>query len=229
MPSTLLSPSGHRATFTSILRVGRHPENDLVLDDAAVSGWQAVLEWKHEAWQVRDVGSRNGTTLNGRTLIGPRPLKAGDALRFAGGEAWTVAALDPPPPSEGLRSTQVRPAGPPVPDDFALELLRAGLTGGTIVAVHGGERRAVEAAQPFLLLDLLARKPQTWVPSAELVRAIWGRQEVSRGILSTLVHATRRLLKANGVAFDLIRSENGKYALDIPAERVRRGEAVTGT
>ena len=49
------------------LTVGRLPDNDLVVDDPSVSKRHAVLRWDNVARRctVRDLGSRNGTTING--------------------------------------------------------------------------------------------------------------------------------------------------------------------
>lgn len=50
------------------LRIGRSPDNDVVVDDALVSKAHAVVEacsGDSEAWQVRDLDSTNHTWLNG--------------------------------------------------------------------------------------------------------------------------------------------------------------------
>ena len=62
--------------------VGAEASNDLVLDDSAVSGVHAVLERLGNTWSVRDVGSRNGTFVNGERLTSERILHVGDELRF---------------------------------------------------------------------------------------------------------------------------------------------------
>ena len=56
--------------------VGRAPACDLVLDGKTVSGHHAVVEWNGTAWEVQDLGSRNGTyfgdeRLRARSLIAP--------------------------------------------------------------------------------------------------------------------------------------------------------------
>lgn len=61
------------------LTVGRH--GDIALQETSVSREHAVLTWNGDAWRVTDVGSRNGTFVNGvsvqRKLIVP-----GDVVRF---------------------------------------------------------------------------------------------------------------------------------------------------
>lgn len=64
------------------LTVGSAPHNDLVLDaDSTVSRLHAVVERFGQAWCLRDLTSRNGTTVNGVRLAGERPLHDGDEIR----------------------------------------------------------------------------------------------------------------------------------------------------
>jgi FHA domain-containing protein len=66
------------------LTVGRDTGCDLVLaDDEEVSRLHAELELVGGHWVLADHGlSRNGTFLNGERLLGERPLRDGDTLRF---------------------------------------------------------------------------------------------------------------------------------------------------
>ncbi len=49
-------------------RVGRHPEASIRLADSRVSRWHAEFEHAADGVHLRDLGSTNGTTLNGRPL-----------------------------------------------------------------------------------------------------------------------------------------------------------------
>src|SRR5690606_11210201 len=64
------------------LRIGRAPGNGLVLADQYASSSHAELVPAGDGWAVRDLGSSNGTLLNGRRLVsGPiQPLRDGDTL-----------------------------------------------------------------------------------------------------------------------------------------------------
>jgi putative nucleotidyltransferase with HDIG domain len=67
----------------SILRAGRLSTLEVVLDDASVSRRHAELRANGNAWRVRDLGSTNGTYLNGVRLgPGEMPLKIHDLVRF---------------------------------------------------------------------------------------------------------------------------------------------------
>ena len=75
--SEILPLAGERAT------VGTSPSNDLVVTgDPAVSHVHAVLERIASSWFVRDMGSRNGTYVNGERIIGDRALHHGDEIRL---------------------------------------------------------------------------------------------------------------------------------------------------
>ncbi len=46
--------------------LGAEEGNDIVLHDSYVSGYHARLHWDGASWWVEDLGSRNGTYVNGR-------------------------------------------------------------------------------------------------------------------------------------------------------------------
>ncbi len=62
------------------IHVGRAPENDLVLDSAAISRQHAYIGPRGDTWLLVDKGSANGTFVNGRRVTGPQELHDGDAL-----------------------------------------------------------------------------------------------------------------------------------------------------
>ncbi|MEX2530021.1 MAG: FHA domain-containing protein [Gemmatimonadota bacterium] len=67
--------------------IGRDPSADLRLDpdtDLAASKQHAELRREAGGWSVRDLGSRNGTFVNGVRAEGPVRLEPGDVIRFGG-------------------------------------------------------------------------------------------------------------------------------------------------
>lgn len=73
----LVALTGQRVT------VGKASTNDVSLDhDPTVSRLHAILENHGSAWSIRDVGSRNGTFINGEKIDAERVLRSGDELRL---------------------------------------------------------------------------------------------------------------------------------------------------
>lgn len=109
---------GDSVDFAQTLTVGRHPDNGLVLGDPQISSRHAVLEWTHTGCHIRDLGSRNGTSLNGKRIRGWTSIKQDDVLRFGGASAWRVGHLAPPPPPLGqLGYVEVLGSGRRIPID----------------------------------------------------------------------------------------------------------------
>ena len=63
-----LSPTG----------IGRSSKNAIPLSDATVSKEHAMLMYSDKQWSIRDLGSRNGTRVNGQDATQALPLKPGD-------------------------------------------------------------------------------------------------------------------------------------------------------
>lgn len=62
--------------------LGRAPSMTVQLDDVYVSDEHALITPTDDGWAVRDLGSTNGTYLNGAKVTQPTPLSAGDQLRL---------------------------------------------------------------------------------------------------------------------------------------------------
>jgi hypothetical protein len=82
----LMFPAGPGHWFT----IGRDGGCDLVLADVTVSRRHARLERDGSNWVLQDLGSTNGTRLNGWLVSGAVPVQAGDQVSF--GEASFVLA-----------------------------------------------------------------------------------------------------------------------------------------
>ncbi len=224
--SELVGPrQGQRVRFAVCLKVGRHPTNDLRLREQAVSSFHAVIEWVEEAWSVRDLGSRNGTSLNGRRVQGRSALQPGDVLRFARGPAWTVELLATAPAEPGASGHgQTCGLQRSLPDDLELELMADEPGGGLLRVRWGGTTHEHRAGNGFLLLDTLARDPGQWVTDAELRSQLWGRrgERMSRSALHTLIYNTRRVFEGWGLDCSIIEKEQGATRLNLEHHQVLR-------
>ena len=66
--------------------LGRGPQADIVLEDSFASSAHARLLPHGEVIVLEDLGSTNGTYLNGEPLSGPQPLHDGDRIRIGDSE-----------------------------------------------------------------------------------------------------------------------------------------------
>jgi hypothetical protein len=64
------------------LRIGRMPECDLQLFDTTVSRYHAELRRSPDGWFLVDLGSMNGTRVNGWRISVPTAVRAGDEVSF---------------------------------------------------------------------------------------------------------------------------------------------------
>jgi hypothetical protein len=64
------------------LRIGRDPANRLRLSHESVSRVHAELTAQGGLWVLRDLGSTNGTTVNGRRVVGAAVVRDGDQVTF---------------------------------------------------------------------------------------------------------------------------------------------------
>lgn len=73
------APTGEERAYTlgaGYVSIGRDASNDIIVQDARVSRRHAGLEWDGMAWNVADLGSANGTRVNG-VLVGRAVLQPG--------------------------------------------------------------------------------------------------------------------------------------------------------
>jgi phosphoserine phosphatase RsbU/P len=76
------APVANRTFDADALVVGRSDSVDIVLDDSSVSRRHAKLFRQEGRWYVEDMGSRNGTSLNGKRTTAASPLQPGDEVKI---------------------------------------------------------------------------------------------------------------------------------------------------
>ena len=107
-------------TFTnSPVRIGRNPLNDLPLPFAFVSGWHAIVRFDDTSARFFDLGSTNGTLLDGRRVQAGESVNIVDTLavtigrlelRFA--RPWDPASAGAPSAGWGTTPSPPMPAPP---------------------------------------------------------------------------------------------------------------------
>jgi len=130
--------------------VGRARACDLVLDEGTVSGEHAVFQWTGAGWQLRDLGSRNGTFVDGQRLGSDEcRLATGACIRF-GRAAMTWTLVDdaaPSPMAIDLRTGALRCAEGgylALPDAGAAELCVYQDPRGAWVVEAGGKLDGID-------------------------------------------------------------------------------------
>lgn len=109
--------AGRRHSVKAQLLIGRKPDCDIVLDDRSVSRNHARFEQTQDAYSITDLGSSNGTFVNGQR-IQKAILKPGDQIRMGDRVFQVIVPADEEP--AGLATViaqapqQVQPAAAPL-------------------------------------------------------------------------------------------------------------------
>jgi hypothetical protein len=157
-----------------VMRIGRHPGNDIVVSELGVSKVHAELRRTPAGqYSITDLGSHNGTYVNG-TRVSQQDLSEGDVIaigqatfRLAGGEL--TGYIDD---GKARRADVPVAARPATPEETETALRRerdraAGLRGQLQACEHRIDSlqaglRALAAADPAVLpvLDRLGIRPE---------------------------------------------------------------------
>ncbi len=63
--------------------IGRQEDCDIILADRQVSRHHARVFWRNESYYIEDLGSKNGTHVNGQAVFGAVRLEDGDEIQIA--------------------------------------------------------------------------------------------------------------------------------------------------
>ena len=66
-----------------VVTIGRSPRNEVVLNNSTISRIHCqIIQYDNGGYGIADFGSKNGTYVNGRRIVGEVPLHAGDSVRL---------------------------------------------------------------------------------------------------------------------------------------------------
>lgn len=100
-------------------KVGRAMDNTIGLRDMNVSRYHFNIEVQGRACILRDLGSRNGTIVNGSRVDGTRPLTEGDRIAVGGSHLVYFEAREVDPLAAQPRVFEPMPPGAPTPNPDA--------------------------------------------------------------------------------------------------------------
>lgn len=171
----------------SELVIGRDDNVDIVIPTPAVSRRHARLMQEGDGYAIEDLGSSNGTFLNGEKLSGKKSLKAGDQIRL--GQA--VHLLYTAPVTEETR-TSVQSA--PKPASSAPAHLAQTTIGEEPILPKSG----INAGPPQLIVTVAGENEQTHTLSKQVITI--GRVEANDIVVPSQIVSSRhaRLEKVDG-------------------------------
>jgi len=120
----LVSVDGRRQPLRHGQTIGRAPDQSWRLDDTSVSARHATIRQQSDGVEISDVGSTNGTWVNGVRIQAPQRLEAGDVV-VIGSTRWSVASMTAPLVAQGMSEVVSAPSvdfGAPVIAEPSLEL-----------------------------------------------------------------------------------------------------------
>ncbi|MGD2102650.1 MAG: FHA domain-containing protein [Acidimicrobiia bacterium] len=75
------SQRGQEFEVSDVVVMGRSDESDVALDDPYASEFHLRLVAQESGLMLHDLGSTNGTYVNGRRVTAPTPLRRGDTVQ----------------------------------------------------------------------------------------------------------------------------------------------------
>jgi serine phosphatase RsbU (regulator of sigma subunit)/pSer/pThr/pTyr-binding forkhead associated (FHA) protein len=100
MPRIVLNAgrrAGHSIAFAGAVTIGRASDADVRLDDTTVSRRHAQIRPGGSGWTLQDLGTQNGTFVNGERLSQAVLLREGDLVQFGGVATTFHEAREAPP------------------------------------------------------------------------------------------------------------------------------------
>ena len=172
--------TGDRHSLLSRHVVGRSPTSHLRLDNRLASLLHAQLLWNGSAWEVHDLGSRNGTFVDGRRLERGTRATVGRAAQIAFGDAEDLFELvnDGPPCAVAVSEYGQRQESEsgililPEPERPMCTIFEDG-GGNWMAESNDGSRHRIASGDTLRVaertwrIELPAMPEHTWQPDAE--------------------------------------------------------------
>ena len=190
---------GQQWVLTDHILIGRGDDSDIVVNDRQISRHHAIFKYNNGVSRIEDLGSKNGTFVNGEKLTGSRQLFEKDVVQIALFQSFLYLESDATLPLADF------------PPEFQ-NLLRIRVDEGSKrVWVRGAEVAPPFSAQQFALLAFLVRKSGEVISRETLIQAVWGDEAnwVTEQAFDALVRRLRERLNQMDPGYDCIVTVRG--------------------
>lgn len=177
---------GERWMVRGRLLIGRAPDCTIVIPDRQVSRHHAAVWLDDQGAWLEDLGSKNGTFLNGERVLVPTPLHDGDEIQIALAQKLIFLS------SEATLPLEEAPSAPPGRLRLDAAARRVWIAGQEVLP-------PLSVAQ-FRLLEVLYHRAGEVVPREDIIRAVWGEEAV--GVSAQALDALVRRLRDRLAEFD---------------------------
>jgi hypothetical protein len=205
--------NGQRWILKGDVLVGRDDSCNVVIQNRQVSRYHARFLNLPQGVQLEDLGSKNGTHINGKQIVEPIFLQDGDIIQIAYAQQFIYMSSDSTIP---LDLTPEK-AGEKVQLHRQLRLEKRSRR----VWIDDIELLPPLSVSQYQLLELLYDNPGRVVARAELIQTVWGKEDavgISEQALDALIRRLReRLASINSTHQFLITVRGHGLRLDNPA------------
>jgi hypothetical protein len=204
--------SGQRWILKGEIFVGRDDACQVVIQNRQVSRYHARFVSLPHGVQLEDLGSKNGTHVNGHDVIEPMILQDGDVIQIAFAQQFLFLSSDSTLPLE-VAPPEINTA------IYGPRMLRLDKRSRR-VWIGNDELLPPLSVSQYQLLELLYDNPGRVVSRAELIQAVWGKEDavgISEQALDALVRRLRdRITTINSKHQFLITVRGHGLRLDNP-------------
>ncbi len=204
--------NGERWVIEGELVLGRDASCDIIISDRQVSRFHARVSRTEEGVLLEDLGSKNGTFLNGARVEEPMVLSDSDVVQVSVAQHFVFLSSDATVPLEMDA----------LPEKGAAKRRLYLDTRSRRVWLSGQELVPPLSVPQFRLLQILYEQPGEVVERQDLIDFIWGQEEsigVSEQAFDALVRRLRERLEMTDPGQNYIVTVRGHgLRLDNPAK-----------
>ncbi len=213
--------------------LGRHPACELQFDperDLDVSGRHAAIERRGTRWIVRDLGSKNGTLVNGHPIHGDTTLDDTDQIRLgpAGPVVEVRLVSDGTPDRTPARAPATRSTPPRATGSTPVPRPRASSTAQRVRVAVVRQTRRLRTVTAVLVVLLIAGAAYVVVDRRQQAERLARERRALQAQVDSILDASAAALaqlqgRVDGLADALRRSQDDVQALQ---QNLRAAEAA---